>query len=362
MKLSPLIILIFLICFLSSCASAASPFDNNSLLDNVTGHHVKIDSDNETIVYSPEPGVTVTRSTTERGSISAGEEMIQNALKNTAVDTVNGVVSGVGGVQLGDLNDTESRGGSEVAVFAIAAHTVDPTRDPAMMDQLATTRDIYIKAILLFGGLLAIFLLFQVARPDAAASLLEEMTGTYGYVAVNDMVTYFGSNCFWLLLGPGLYFGSIKINNYLVEGQMLSILDQVVFSSDSVGLYIIMGVLWLISIVFFAIRLVSIIISTYLWYFYGLGFAIRKIRWAAIFCTGYELGIIFGQFLVVWTSCVVVNYTTSQELAWYSVSFVYLGLFCTVVFEEILVLTWPLIWKLLSPQTLTTAVKLARLL
>lgn len=359
MRVTPLFLLFFLMFFLAQTASAA---DNSSFFENITNSNVKIDKENQTIAYTPEPGVTITRSTEERGQISAGEEMIQNALKNTAVDTVNGIVAGVGGVQFGDLNDTDSRSSSEVAVFAVAAHTIDPTRDPAMMGQLATTRDIYIKAILIFGGLLAIFLLFQVVRPEDSAKLLEEMTGTYGYVAVNDMASYFGSNCFWLLLGPGLFFGAIKVNNLLVESQMLSVLDYVAFSSDTIGLYIIMGILWLISITFFAIRLVSIIISTYLWYFYGLGFAIKKLRWAAIFFALYEIGIIFGQFIVVWSSCVVVSYTTSQELAWYSVSFVYLGLFCTIVFEELLVLSWPIIWKLLSPQSLTTAIRIARLI
>jgi hypothetical protein len=141
---------------------------------------------------------------------------------------------------------------------------------------------------------------------------------------------------------------------------MLSILDQVAFSSDNIGLYIIMGILWLLSIIFFAIRLVFIIIGAHLWIMYGLGFALKKIRWAAILTTVYQIVFIFAQFTIVWVCCVIVSYTASTELAWYSVSFVYLGLLLTVVFMEILFVFWPFIWKLLSPRTLTTAIKFAR--
>jgi len=174
------------------------------------------------------------------------------------------------------------------------------------------------------------------------------------------MVRFYGNTCFWLLFGAAIFFGGLKVNNYLVENQMRSVLDQVAFSSDSIGLYITFGVLWLFSILFFALRLVMIVISAHVWYLYGLGFGFKKTRWAAILITSYELVFIFAQFIIVWISCTVVDYTTSQELAWYGATFVYLGLFLTIVFSEILFITWPVLWKLLSPKTLTTVIRLAR--
>jgi hypothetical protein len=229
-----------------------------------------------------------------------------------------------------------------------------------MMAQIETMRDIYVYAILLFGAILALFLLYQIVEPDDSAKVLEDFTGTYGYVAIQDMGKYYINTCGWLLLGPALFFGTIKLNNILVEGQMLSILDQVAFSSDSIGLYLTMCVLWFVSTLFFAARLAMIIIGAYVWIMYGLGFAFKKVRWAAIIATSYQIVFILSQFAVVWVCCIIVSYTASKELAWYSVSFIYLGLFLIVCSMEFIFVTWPILWKLLSPQTLSTAIRLAR--
>ena len=365
MRLFPLIFIILIVA-LSGTASAESNNDTVKIIpiktiDNITNpvnyDPIEIDSDNKTVTIRYSQTSSVTKSTV-RSNITAGAQMIKEGLESTVVENVNDLFTGVGGLQLGEVEDKEDN--SQIAIFAIAAHTIDPTRDPAMMDRIATTRDIYIYAIFLFGGILALFLIYQSVDPDDSAKLLEDFTGRYGYVAVSDMAKYYINTCGWLLLGTGLFFGSLKGNNILVEGQMLSILDQVAFSSDSIGLYITFGILWMISIIFFAIRLVTIIISAHIWYMYGIGFAFKKVRWAAILITSYEIVFIFSQFVIVWVCCTVVSYITSTELAWYSVSFVYLGLLATVVGMELLFLTWPVLWKLLSPKTLTTAIRLAR--
>jgi len=285
--------------------------------------------------------------------------MIKNGLSGWIIDIINGAISGIGGVSLGSLNETDV-GASETAIFAVTAHTIDPEKDPAMMKRISREREIYIYAILIFGALLAIYLILQAVDPEDAAEILETVTGKYGYVAVSDMAKFYINTCLWLVLGMESYFGVIKGNNILVEGQMLSILDHVAFSSDNVGLYVTMFFLWLFSTAFFAFRLVDIIITSHIWYFNGIGLAIKKSRWAAILLIIYQAGIILSQFVIVWTCCIVLEYTTSTELSWYSVSFIYLGLFLVVVVEELAFLTWPIVWKLLSPKTLSTAISLAR--
>ena len=374
--MKPLLVVFFILLFLPGLAQAAdgeklkiipapmnfteSKLDLNGTenINPITNPAIRINDTGGTYQYTPKPDVLV-EDEHNPSKISIGAQMIKKGLESTVVDNVNKLFAHAGGLQLGDLNNTE-HGASETAIFAVTAHTIDPTRDPAMMDRINTMRDIYIKAILLFGGLLALFLLYQAADPSESAKILEDFTGTYGYVAVGDMAKYYAHTCFWLLFGVALFFGGLKANNYLVENQMLSILDQVTFSSDSIGLYITFGVLWLFSISFFALRLVMIVISAHVWYLYGLGFGFKKTRWAAILITSYELVFIFAQFIIVWISSTVVDYTTSQELAWYGATFVYLGLFLTIVFTEILIITWPVLWKLLSPKTLTTAIRLAR--
>ena len=374
--MKPLLVIFFILLFLPGLAQAAdseklkiitAPMDltkyeldlnGTENIKPITNPAIRINDTGGTYQYTPNPGVLV-EDELNPSKISVGAQMIKKGLENTVVDNVNKLFTRAGGLQLGDLNNTE-HGASEIAIFAVTAHTIDPTRDPAMMDRINTMRNIYIKTIMLFGGVLALFLIYQTRDPSESAKILEDFTGTYGYVAVGDMVRFYGNTCFWLLFGAAIFFGGLKVNNYLVENQMRSVLDQVAFSSDSIGLYITFGVLWLFSILFFALRLVMIVISAHVWYLYGLGFGFKKTRWAAILITSYELVFIFAQFIIVWISCTVVDYTTSQELAWYGATFVYLGLFLTIVFSEILFITWPVLWKLLSPKTLTTVIRLAR--
>lgn len=365
MKPLPVIFLFIFLILLSPSTCGASDDEKLTITPspdvNLTQDIIKIDSENETVTVKPEQGVSVTSSTNESTKLSVGVQMVKDGIEAVMVDNINGLFVGAGGLQLGDLNDTE-KDNSQVAIFAITAHTIDPTRDPAMMARIATMRDIYIYAIKLFAGILALFLIYQAVDPDDSAKTLEEFTGTYGYVSPMDMAQYFVKTCGWLLIGPALFFGALKINNVLVEGQMLSILDQVAFSSDSIWLYLMFGCLWLVSLLFFALRLVLIIVGAHIWILYGLGFAFKKVRWAAILATSYQIIFIFAQFAIVWLCCVVVSYTTSQVLAWYSLSFVYLGLFLAVVGAETIFCTWPIIWKLLSPQTLAFVVKIVRYL
>jgi hypothetical protein len=320
--------------------------------DNTSG------GSSEDNVSEAQPTATVNQENTD--SIPAGKVMIKEGLEYLIVDNLNKVFIGVGGLQLGEVNTTIDKDASQVAIFAVAAHTIDPTRDPAMMATVATMRNIYINAILIFGAILALFLIYQAIDPDESAKIIDGFTGNYTYVAPFDMAKYYITTCGWLLLGPSILYASLSINNYLVQGQMLSVLDQVAFSSDNLILYMVMGVLWLVSIAFFAVRLVMIILDVYIWIFYGLTFAFKKVRWVGVLITAYQIMFVFAQFAIIFVCCLVVSYATSQELAWYSVSFLYLGMFLVVVSMEFLFITWPVLWKLLSPSTFTTIIRLAR--
>ena len=334
--------------------AAVDDMKSPDVFENVTSPHqsIRVDNLNETATISPKNDVYVTKST----KISAGAQMIKDGIEQTIIDNINTLFVSVGGMQLGEV---EGKDQTQTAIFAVTAHTMDPTKDPEMMSRINVMRDIYIRAILIFGAALAIFLIYQSACPEDSAEFLSDFNGRK-YIAPAEMGSYFVKTCAWLLFGPALFFGSLIINNALVEDQMLSILDQVTLSSDSLGLYLTFCILWLCSILFFSIRLMMILISAHIWIMYGLPFAFKKTRWAAILVTSAIIVMIFSQFAIVWVCCTVVDYTTSQTLAWYSVSFIYLGLFATVVMLEFLCLTWLVLWKALSPKTLNTAIRLAR--
>jgi hypothetical protein len=143
-----------------------------------------------------------------------GVQMVKEGIESVIVDNVNGVFVSVGGLQLGELNNTE-QDPSKVAIFAIAAHTIDPTKDPAMMDRINTMKDLYRYSILIFAAILAIFLIYQSLDPDDAAKILETATGNYGYVSSTDMVKYFVNTCGWLLLGPAIFSDRLKLIIFL---------------------------------------------------------------------------------------------------------------------------------------------------
>jgi hypothetical protein len=139
----------------------AAPLKTVSLEEAKTDNTSGVSSEDN--VSEAQPTATVNQESTD--SISAGKVMIKEGLEYLIVDNLNKVFIGVGGLQLGEVNTTTDKDASQVAIFAVAAHTIDPTRDPSMMATVATMRNIYINAILIFGAILALFLIYQAIDP-----------------------------------------------------------------------------------------------------------------------------------------------------------------------------------------------------
>lgn len=362
MRLTPLIILLLVL--ISPCTVFAATNENLSIINPLNSINnlssVNVSSNitaNHTDSISSVNAVQ-TQSSTE-SSENVGEEMIINAFSRLIVNFANMFLNGLGGVRTGQLNDTNVSG-EKVAIFAVVAHTIDPTTDPATMQDVANIKQVYVYFVILFALLLALFLIFQQIQPHRAAQIVETVTGQYGFVGIDEMIEYYAVTCGWLLFGPAQFYAALWLNNYLVQSLMLSVLDFVTFKSDNVMLYATMVTLWVILVSFFALRLVTIIIIVRLWYLLGILLAVKRIRWLGLLAIAYMNGVIFYQFFLVWPAVTVVSYVNTHAMSGFSEAFVYLGLFLLELIITLIVLFWPLLFAVISPKTWKTLLMVAR--
>jgi len=328
---------------LTAVNDSAATSSNNGSIDNYTTGETK-DTTSSEESYSSE---------------SVGEEMIINAINRLIINLCNKLVDGLGVVKTGSLNGTNTSS-EKVAIFAVAAHEVNLTGDPATMKDVNDMKDFYIYMLSLVGILFAIFLVLQQVRPNEAAKIVEMATGQYGYVHTNDLAEYFVFTGGWLLLGPMEFYFALWLNNYLVHGMMLSVLDLVSFTTDNAILYVIMVILWAVLVTFFALRIVTLIVMVRLWFLFGLVLAIKKVRWLGLLIVAYINGVIFYQFVIVWIAVTIVTYVHTHDVGGLSQALLYLGMFLMEVTMTALVALWPLVIAILAPKTWKTVLAVAR--
>ncbi|HIH75145.1 MAG TPA: hypothetical protein HA306_08265 [Methanosarcina sp.] len=292
--------------------------------------------------------------------MQAGEEMITNAISKLIIDFCNDMLAGMGGVYTGQLNDSENYIGEQVAIFAVAAHSIDPTQDPVILEEVEKTKQVYIWGMKFFGLLLTAFLLFQQMWPSKASEMVGTFRGQPGYVTVDEMAEYYIIVGLWFILGPALLYGSLYLNNDFTQSLTLSSLDHVTFSSENVGFFAIMTGLWTVMSGFFATRIVLILIAVKLWFLLGLVMAVKRIRWLGTLTIFYSLGYVFSQFVIVWTVVSVIMYLESHAMGWAASGFLYLGMFLFIIGEGLFFVFWPPILKLLSPSSFKYLITLAR--
>jgi len=290
--------------------------------------------------------------------MQAGEEMIVNAFSRILVYLANGMLTGLGGVETGKLNNSENYTGEQVAIFAIAAHSIDPTQDPVIMQEVENTKQVYSYGMKLFALLLTLFMLFQQLWPSKASHVVGTFRGQPGYVTIDEMAEYYITVGLWFLIGPSILYGALFLNNYLTQSLTLSVLDHVAFSSQNEGFFLFMVFLWSCMAGFFAVRIVLILLAVKAWYLFGLALAVKKFRWISVVSIPYILGYVFAQFVIVWIVVSVIIYTDGAN--WLSSGLSDLGLFLVVTGTGLLFVFWPLIWKLLSPSTFKNIVTIAR--
>ena len=186
MRLTPLIALLFvLLSPLSVLAAGNMSINPIGSISSLTSVNVSSGiTANHTDYITPVSSIQTQSSTVP--SENAGEEMIINAISRLIVNFADLFVNGLGGVQTGKLNNTNVSG-EKVAIFAVVAHTIDPTTDPATMKDVGDFKQFYVYIIVIFALLLALFLLFQQVRPHNAAQIVETVTGHYGYVDLDEM-------------------------------------------------------------------------------------------------------------------------------------------------------------------------------
>lgn len=294
------------------------------------------------------------------GAMQAGEEMIINAVSRLIVEFANDMLTGLGGVNTGQLNDSGNYSGEQVAIFAVVAHSIDPTQDPVILEEVEKTKMVYIWGMKFFALLLAAFLLFQQVWPSKASEAVGVFRGQPGYVTIDEMAEYFIIVGLWFILGPALLYGSLWLNNYLTQSLTLSVLDHVAFSSENAGFYGVMVGLWSVMSGFFAERIVIILLAVKAWYLLGLLLAVKRIRWLGVISVPYTIGFVFSQFVICWIVVSVVMYTETNGTGWMGSGFMYLGMFLVIFGVGVIFVLWPLLVKLVAPSTFKTIITVAR--
>jgi hypothetical protein len=211
-----------------------------------------------------------------------------------------------------------------------------------------------------FALLLTAFMIFQQVWPSRAADVVGSFRGQPGYVSIDEMFEYYVIVCMWFMFGTALLYGSLWLNNFLVQSQMLSVLDHVKFSSENSGLYATMISLWAAMMGFFAVRIDVIIIAVKVWFLLGLVLAWKRVRWIGLFSTSYVIGYVFSQFVIIFTCVSVITYIDANNTGWFGSNFLYLGMFLLVISEGLFFVFWPLILKVLSPKSYQTILTVAR--
>lgn len=294
------------------------------------------------------------------GDVGKLESVVVGAFSKFIVSICNGILRGFSGVETGQFEDSENYTGEQVAIFAVAAHSVDPTQDPVIMSEAENTKQVYIWGMKFFALLLAGFMIFQQIWPSAARDVVGTFRGQPGYVTIDEMIEYYVIVCFWFLLGPGLLYGALWLNNSLTQSLTLSVLDHVAFSSENVGFFGVMTLLWGCMSGFFAMRIVLILLAVKAWILLGLVLAVKRVRWIGALTIPYTFGYVFSQFIIVWITVSVVIYSETHAMGWAGSGFLYLGMFLVIIGVGLFAVFWPLIMKLLSPKTYQTLIMLAR--
>jgi len=296
----------------------------------------------------------------DNAAMQAGEEMIVNAVSQVIVNFANSIVTGIGGVETGKLDNSSNYSGEQVAIFAVAAHTIDPLNDPGLMQEVENTKEIYTYGMVILGILLTLFLLFQAAFPGEASNVVGAVRGQPGYATIGELGEYYITVGLWFLAGPAILYGSIYLNNYFVESMTLSVLDHVAFSSENGGFYLFMVTLWACMVGFFAERMVLILVAVKIWYLFGLILAYKRIRWLGVMLVPYTLVFVFAQAAIVGAVVYIVTYISSNGASWIGSGFLYIGLFLMILGIVFVVVCWPILLKFLKPDTYRTIIQIAR--
>lgn len=298
----------------------------------------------------------------DKGNVEKLESIIVGALSEVIVNFCNDILRGLNGVETGNLEDSENYTGEQVAIFAVAAHSIDPAEDPVVKQEVENTKEISVWGMKFFALLMALFMIFQQLWPSAARDVVGTVRGQPGYVTVEEMAEYYFIVCFWYLFGISILYGALDLNNFLTQSQTLSVLDHVAFSSENAGLFGVMTLLWGCLTSFFSTRIVLILLAVKAWALLGLVLAIKRTRWIGALTFPYIIGFVFSQAVIVWEVVSVVMYSETHAMSWAGSVFLYLGLFIVALCTALLFVWWPLLLKLLSPSTYKTIVTVARFL
>lgn len=211
-------------------------------------------------------------------------------------------------------------------------------------------------------ALITLFVLLQELKPGTAAEMVKFINGKATYYYPSDIFTYALKLGMWFACGFFVIILMILWNNDIVKGMDISVLNQVVVSSENMPNFITLGVGTKLLKYYFSVREIIIICAIKKWYFLGLILFWKRVRWVGILLLEYIAVQIFSQVILVFILTTAVAYVIGGGMEWYYDMTVYGGTSIFMLVIAFVAFTIPIWIKLFSPSTLRSIVGYARLI
>jgi hypothetical protein len=283
-------------------------------------------------------------------SFGIGKSMISGGIAQAVVDFANGVMKDTG-FQAGVVSGNNVSG-SQTAIFALAAYQIDVFSNPIVKTKITESVNIFKSLSVIFLLLITLFVLLQTLAPETAAQITTAINGRPTYYQPSDIVEYVAYICFWFLGGVGILWAELEVNNYVTQGMMLDVLNQVSLSADNITLYVVMAFCYVVLLYFVAIRIIIIFYAASVWYLLGLVLAVRKTRWLGVLAFLYVSVQIFMQAIIVSVTTFVVQLVASGSIWFIPQTLMYGSLTLFLLGICIIIETWPILLQILKPSSM----------
>lgn len=341
----------FLILFilLTPCLAGAASTDKlNVIPANATiASKISMDSTNETVTVTPEPGVSVKSST---NSMDEGKEMVKDAIKETPEEWADAALSENWGVTLGNLSDEVDASPSAKMINGIAAAEQHPKTLTWVQEEQKQDYTTYIICGLIVLVWIAGYFFLQKYRPVQAGQITEFFTGAEHFLGFG---LYFKTLLLLIVLPAGLPFFldySMDLEQAWSSGIMQDSLEYISFSTENIPLYFYQGISYLLSGGFFLSRiaLINTVYAKVL--FVAIAIAIP---WGFIRYLGLGTLLFFETALFMRPIVLLINAKTVQHVSEMSAAQALVAapaFYGTMMIVTVIVVaigtTWPLIYMI----------------
>lgn len=239
----------FVVFILLNTAANCFAVSNNTITENLTNASSSV---NQTTNYSQGSGTSIVPST---DSMTAGKEMVKDAIKEAPEEWADAALSESWGVKLGNLSDEVNASPSAKMINGIAAAEQHPKELKWVVDEQKSDYTTYIICGLIILVWAAGYFFLQKYKPDQAGRVTEFFSGAEHFIGFG---LYFKTLLMLIMLPTILPFildYSMELEQAWSSGIMVDSLDFISFSTENIPLYFYQAISYTLSGPFFLARI-----------------------------------------------------------------------------------------------------------